>query len=95
MKATIEDYVKRHGLTKREVKSFGQWIPTYAIPSERDQIYEIFADDDGRHVVVIDTKKKKFKIVHGDLVHLESDWNDAQISHDTEARPFWKDGPAT
>jgi len=95
MRATIEDYVKRHGLTKREVKFLGQWIPVYAVPPDRDRIFEIFADDNGTHVVVIDRTKKKFKIVRGDLLHLESDWEDAQSSHETEARPFWKDQPAT
>jgi hypothetical protein len=91
----IEDYLKRHGLTKRDVKSFGQWIPAYAVPVDRDQIFEIYANDNGTHVVVIDRAQKKFKIVHGDLLHLESDWKDAQSSYDTEARPFWKDEPAT
>ena len=95
MKSTIEDYVKRHGLTKRDVKPLGQWIPGYAVPPERDRTFEIYGSDDGTHVVVIDRTQKKFKIVHGDLLLLESDWMNAQESYDTEARAFWKDHPAT
>ena len=95
MKTTIEDYVKRQGLTKRDVKPLGQWIPGYAVPPDRDRVFEIYGNDDGTHVVVIDRTQKKFKIVHGDLLLLESDWMNAQESYDTEARAFWKDHPAT
>ena len=95
MKTTIEDYFKRHGLTKRDVKPLGQWIPVYAVPPDRDQTFEIYGNDDGTHVVVINTTQKKFKIIHGDLLFLESDWMNVQDSYDTEARAFWKDHPAT
>ena len=91
MKTTIEDYIKRHSLTKRQVKSEGQWVPSMLIPEDRDDKVEIYANDDGTHVVAINTTRKRFRIVHGDLLFLTSDWSDAQISYQTDARPFWNE----
>jgi len=95
MKTTLEDYIKRHGLAKRDIKSFGQWIPVYAVPPDSNQVVNVYGNNDGTHVVVINVTRRKFKIVRGDLLHLESDWQDLQSGYETEARPFWKSEPAT
>ena len=91
MKTTIDDYIKRHALTKRNVKPEGQWIPATLLPEDREDKFEIYANDDATHIVAINTTKKRFKIVYGDLLFLESGWKDGQISYETDARPFWED----
>jgi hypothetical protein len=91
MKTTITDYIKRHALTKRNVKPEGQWIPATLVPADHDDKFEIYANDDGTHVVAINTTRKRFKILHGDLLFLESDWKDAQMNYETDARPFWEE----
>jgi hypothetical protein len=90
MKMTIEDYIKRHGLAKREVKS--EWVPSMLIPEDGDDKVEIYANDDGSHVVAINTTRKRFRIVHGDMVFLTSEWLDARNNYETDARPFWSEG---
>lgn len=88
---TIEDYIKRHGLTKRPGQSEGKWVPSMLIPEDRDDKYEIYANDDGTHAVSMNTTRKRFKIVHGDLVFIASDWLNAEIRYETDARAFWND----
>jgi len=91
MKTTIEDFIKRHSLTKRDASPEHHWIPAMLIPPDHDDTFEVYANDDGTHAVSINTTRNKFKIVHGDLLYLESDWKDARNSYETDARPFWKE----
>lgn len=91
MASTITDYIKRQGLTKRDVRPEGQWIPANLLPEDRDDKFEIYANEDGTHVVSFNTTRRYFKIVHGDLVFIESDWKQADVSYQTDARAFWKD----
>jgi hypothetical protein len=91
MASMITDYIERHGLTKRDVKPEGQWIPASLLPKDRDDKFEIYANDNGTHVVALNTTRRRFKIVHGDLVFIESNWEQADISYETDARPFWED----
>jgi hypothetical protein len=87
---TIQDYIGRHGLIKRHVERFGHWIPSMLLPEREDDDVEFYANEDGTHVVVLNTTQNKFKIVHGDLLYLQSDWKDAGIKYETDAGPFWR-----
>jgi hypothetical protein len=88
-KFTIEDYIRKHGLIQRRVSPEGQWIPaTLVVP--RDDDFQVFGNDDGTHVVVLNTTKRQFKIMHGDMVFLETEWLDARRNYETDARPFWE-----
>ena len=91
MKTDVRDYITRHGLKKRSVQVKGQWIPAMLAPEDWDDELEIYANDDGTHVVAINTTRKEFKTMHGDLLYLTSDWKNAELSYETDARPFWKD----
>jgi hypothetical protein len=85
----IEDYIKKYALTQRDVPRVGKWIPdSLTVPWDDD--FQVFGNDDGTHVVMLNTTKKKFKIMHGDMVFLETDWLDARIDYKTDAKPFWK-----
>ena len=56
----IEDYIKKHGLTQRHVPREGRWIPaSLAVP--RDDDFQVFGNDDGTHVVVLNTTKSNSK----------------------------------
>ena len=84
----IEDYIKKHGLTQRQVAREGTWIPaSLTVPLDDD--FKVFGNDDGTHVVVLNTTRQKFKIMHGDMTYLETDWLDARNNYETDARPFW------
>ena len=61
------------------------------LPEDENDDFEIYGNEDGTHVVVLNTSRKKFKIVHGDLLYLESDWKNAEMSYETDARPFWNE----
>ena len=85
---TIGGYIKKHGLIQRDVRPEGHWIPaTLVVPSGDN--FQVFGNDDGTHVVVLNTTKKQFKIMHGDMRFLETDWLDARNNYETDARPFW------
>lgn len=84
----IEDYITKHHLMQRNVPREGKWIPaSLTVPREDD--FQVFGNDDGTHVVVLNTTKKQFKIQHGEMVFLESDWLNARNNFETDARPFW------
>jgi hypothetical protein len=89
MKMRIEGYIERHGLKKRDVSREGTWIPA-SLTVPLDDQFAVYANDDGTHIVVINTTKKRFKISHGDMVILETGWLDANISYQTDAEPFWR-----
>jgi hypothetical protein len=91
MKTTIQDYINRHGLTKRYATRETHFIPAMLLPEDDKEAFEIFANDDGTHVVAINTPRKQFKIVHGDLLFLDSGWKDAQINYETDAQAFWNE----
>ncbi len=84
----IEDYIKKHGLTQRHVPREGRWIPS-SLVVPRDDDFQVFGNDDGTHVVVLNTTKKQFKIRHGDMKFLETEWLDARNNYETDANPFW------
>jgi len=86
---TIDGYIKKHGLIQRDVRPEGHWIPaTLVVPSGDN--FQVFGNDDGTHVVVLNTTKKQFRIMHGDMVYLISEWLDASHDYGTDAQPFWK-----
>jgi hypothetical protein len=91
VKTNIKDYIARHGLIKRHVERFGQWIPSMLLPEDADDEVEFYGNDDGTHVVVLNTTRKRFKIVHGDLLYLQSDWKNAEMNYETDASPFWNE----
>jgi hypothetical protein len=68
----IEDYISKHGLIERDVPRDGQWVPASLVVPYEDS-FTVFGNDDGTHIVVLNTTKKKFKIMHGDMVFLETD----------------------
>jgi hypothetical protein len=87
---TIEDYIKKHGLVERHIKStpFSAWIPaSVAVPDDHDS--RIFTDDGATHMVVVDTTVRKFRIVHRDIAPLETDWLDSETDYQSDSRPFW------
>lgn len=84
----IEDYIKKHGLTQRDVPREGKWIPA-SLTVPPDNNFQVFGNDDGTHVVVLNTTKMQFKIMHGDMKFLETEWLDARNNYETDARPFW------
>ena len=85
----IEAYIDKHGLTQRNVSPEGTWIPaSLTVPEGNDS--KVFANDDGTHVVVLDTTRQQFKISHGDMVYLETDWLDTRNNYNIDARPFWR-----
>lgn len=84
----IEAYIKKYGLVQRQVSAEGTWIPaSLTVPKDND--FTVFANHDGTHVVVLNTTRQQFKIMHGDMVYLETDWLDARNNYETDARPFW------
>lgn len=91
MRMTIRDYITRHHLIKRHVERFGDWIPSMLLPESEEDEVEFYANDDGTHVVVVNTTRNRFKIVHGDLLYLHSDWKDAATNYETDATPFWRE----
>jgi hypothetical protein len=65
---TIKQYIQKHGLTKRPVKGEGQFIPfvpAALVPEDDNDTFEIYANDDGSHVVSLNTTRKRFRIMHG------------------------------
>jgi hypothetical protein len=87
----IDNYIDLHGLTSRDVHSddADTWIPVdLSVPEGND--FKVFANDEGTHVVVIDTTADRFKIHHGEIVPLATDWLDSELDYETDARPFWK-----
>ena len=85
----IDEYIRKHGLTERDVPTEGVWTPSSLVVPP-DEKRRIFANDDGTHVVVINDTRQRFRIVLGDLVFLQSDWLDARNNYETDAQPFWK-----
>ncbi|TMB62665.1 MAG: hypothetical protein E6J54_30305 [Deltaproteobacteria bacterium] len=84
----IEDYIKKYGLMQRHVPREGKWIPA-SLTVPWDDNFQVFGNDDGTHVVVLNTTKNQFKIMHGEMVYIESEWLDARNNYETDARPFW------
>jgi hypothetical protein len=84
----IDEYIEKHRLKQRDVPTEGVWIPASLVVPREDK-RRIFANDEGTHVVVINDTQQKFKILHGDLVFLQTDWLDARNNYETDARPFW------
>jgi hypothetical protein len=71
--AVIEEYIKKHGLIQHYVRLEGSWIPANLVVPRQDE-FVVFGNDDGTPVVVINTAKEQFKIMHGDMVSLSNSW---------------------
>ena len=89
---TIYDYIKKHGLVERNVPPGVLWIPGSLMPPPEDK-FSVFGNDGGTHIVVINTTKNRFKITHGEIVFLESEWLMAGNDYQTDATPFWDSNP--
>jgi len=86
---TIHDCISKHSLTQRNVSRGGKWVPaSLAVPRGDD--FEVFGNDDGPLVVVLNTTKTNSRSYTGDMVFRETDWLAAGRIYETNARPFWK-----
>jgi len=89
MRMTIHDYIGKHGLTQRNVPRERKWTPA-TLRGRGATAFEVFGNDAGNHVVVLNTTKNQFEIMHGDMVFRETDWLATGRRYQTKARPFWE-----
>ena len=88
----IEAYIEKYGLTQRDTSSpppESGGVPLVATAPEGHDS-ELFANDDATHIVVLDRRARKFKIIHGEMGFMASEWLDSETNYLRAFQPFWR-----
>jgi len=96
---TIQDYIKKHGLTLwRTWPTFGaidpSWIPVFFLTEEiggkaesRNHLekYEIYANPEKTRFVSMNVTRGLFRIVHYELIVITSEWQPSHPNYELQA----------